>query len=52
VSSSVTTHFVSFIPADQARFDFGHVDLFYALDAAQLVWAPIAAWLQAYAPTG
>jgi hypothetical protein len=51
-SSSISTQIVSFVPESQARFDFGHVDLFYAGDAAQLVWSPIAAWLQAHSRTG
>lgn len=51
-STSVSTHIVSFFPTDQARFDFGHVDLFYASKAAQLAWSPIADWLQAHAPSG
>ncbi len=44
-SKDVSTHLVSFYPSEMAALDFGHVDLFYARDAQQLVWAPIYQWL-------
>ena len=44
-SRDVSSHIVSFYPPEQAAFDFGHVDLFYAQDAENLVWSPIYQWL-------
>ncbi len=49
-SQDVSSHIVSFYPPDQAAFDFGHVDLFNARDAQQLVWTPIYNWLARHAP--
>ena len=49
-SKDVSSHIVSFYPSSQAAFDFGHVDLFNARDAQQLVWTPIYNWLAAHAP--
>jgi hypothetical protein len=39
---------VSFYPPQQAAFGFGHVDLFYAQDADDLVWSPIYQWLSTH----
>jgi hypothetical protein len=50
-SKDVSRHIVTFYPADKAAFDFGHVDLFNARDAQQLVWTPIYDWLARHAPT-
>jgi hypothetical protein len=49
-SKDITTHIVSFFPPDKAAFDFGHVDLFYARQAQQLVWRPIYDWLAQHPP--
>jgi hypothetical protein len=49
-SRDVSSHIVSFDPPDKAAFDFGHVDLFNARDARQLVWTPIYEWLANHAP--
>jgi hypothetical protein len=49
-SRDVSSHIVSFDPPDKAAFDFGHVDLFNARDARQLVWTPIYKWLANHAP--
>ena len=49
-SKDITTHIVSFFPPDKAAFDFGHVDLFYARRAQQLVWRPIYHWLAQHSP--
>ena len=49
-SKDVTTHLVSFFGPDKAAFDFGHVDLFYARQADQLVWKPIYDWLNEHPP--
>jgi hypothetical protein len=44
-SQDVSSLIVSFYPPEQAAFDFGHADLFYAQDADDLVWSPIYQWL-------
>lgn len=49
-SKDVSSHIVSFYPPAEAAFDFGHVDLFNARDAQQLVWTPIYDWLADHAP--
>jgi hypothetical protein len=45
-STDVSNHIVSFYPPDQQAFDFGHVDLFYAEDAQNLLWTNILQWLE------
>jgi pimeloyl-ACP methyl ester carboxylesterase len=45
-STDVSNHIVSFYPPDQQAFDFGHVDLFYAEDAQNLLWNDILQWLK------
>ena len=45
-STDVSNHIVSFYPPDQQAFDFGHVDLFYAEDAQNLLWSNISQWLE------
>jgi hypothetical protein len=45
-STDVSNQVVSFYPPDQQAFDFGHVDLFYAEDAQDLLWSNILQWLQ------
>jgi hypothetical protein len=42
----VTDHIISFYPPSQQAFDFGHVDLFYADKAQDLVWSDILDFLQ------
>lgn len=49
-SKDITTHLVSFFPPDKGAFDFGHVDLFHARQAEQLVWRPIYDWLSQHPP--
>lgn len=49
-SKDITTHIVSFFSPHKAAFDFGHVDLFYARRAQQLVWRPIYHWLAQHSP--
>jgi hypothetical protein len=49
-SQDVSSLIVSFYPPEQAAFDFGHVDLFYAQDAENLVWSPIYQWLSRHNP--
>ncbi len=49
-SRDVSSHIVSFYPPSKAAFDFGHVDLFHARHARQLVWRPIYNWLARHAP--
>ena len=44
-SQDVSSLIVSFYPPEQAAFDFGHVDLFHAQHADDLVWSPIYQWL-------
>ena len=44
-SQDVSSLIVSFYPPYQAGLDFGHVDLFNAQDAENLVWSPIYQWL-------
>ncbi len=45
-SRDVTNHIVSFYPPQEQAFDFGHVDLWYADDARQLVWDDILNFLR------
>jgi hypothetical protein len=47
-SQDVSSLIVSFYPPEQAAFDFGHVDLFLAQDADDLVWSPIYQWLSSH----
>jgi pimeloyl-ACP methyl ester carboxylesterase len=47
-SQDVSSLIVSFYPPEQAAFDFGHVDLFYAQNADDLVWSPIYQWLSTH----
>jgi hypothetical protein len=49
-SQDVSSLIVSFYPPEQAAFDFGHVDLFHAQDADDLVWSPIYQWLSSHNP--
>jgi len=44
-SEDVTHDIVSFYPPAEAVLDFGHVDLFTADDAPNLVWNNILLWL-------
>jgi len=44
-SEDVTHDIVSFYPPAEAVLDFGHVDLFTADDAPNLVWSNILLWL-------
>ena len=44
-SQDVSSLIVSLYPPEQAAFDFGHVDLFHAQHADDLVWSPIYQWL-------
>jgi hypothetical protein len=50
-STDVSTHIISFYPRAKAALDFGHVDLFFARDAEQLVWSPIEQSLAQHAPS-
>ena len=45
-SRDVTNHIVSFYPPQDQALDFGHVDLFYADDAKNLVWSDILEFLE------
>jgi hypothetical protein len=47
-STDTSSYVVSFFPPDEPYFDFGHVDLFNARNAADAVWAPIDSWLVAH----
>jgi hypothetical protein len=47
-SQDVSSLIVSFYPPEHAAFDFGHVDLFHAQNAANLVWLPIYQWLSSH----
>jgi hypothetical protein len=50
-STDISSDIVGFYPPAQTALDFGHVDLFFARDAAQLVWSPIEQWLAQHAPS-
>jgi hypothetical protein len=47
-SADTSSHIVSFFPPSQAYFDFGHVDLFNATNAGDVVWAPMYSWLASH----
>jgi len=51
-STDVTSLIVGFQPPENRLLDFGHVDLFSANNAAQDVWTPILAWIDAHTPGG
>ena len=44
-SRDVNVMVVSLLPAEARIADFGHIDLWLAADAKQLVWQPISRWL-------
>lgn len=45
-SDDVSTVLVQLHGAEEPELDFGHVDLFTASNARELVWQPILTWLQ------
>jgi hypothetical protein len=45
-SKDITHHIISFQSPERAWLDFGHVDLFNANDAPDLVWSDILDWLK------
>ncbi len=45
-STDITTLTVALYPPEEAALDFGHVDLFTAANAPELVWDQIAGWIQ------
>lgn len=51
-SRDVSSQIVSFYPPEQAAFDFGQLDLFYAQDAENLVRSPIYEWLSRHHDDG
>jgi hypothetical protein len=44
-SKDVSTNIIGSLRPDKAAFAFGHVDLFTATNAQELVWSPIYRWL-------
>ncbi|MBN1561119.1 hypothetical protein JW998_12770 [candidate division KSB1 bacterium] len=49
-SSDITHHIVQFKSAENALYDFGHIDLFLAHDAEANVWRPILEWIEHHTP--
>jgi predicted esterase len=45
VNAEVTRHVVQFFGPDDAWLDFGHVDLFTAVDAEAVAWQPALDWI-------
>jgi hypothetical protein len=44
-NADVEIHTVSLRPPEQITEDFGHIDLWTAVDAPSLVWAPLVEWI-------
>lgn len=51
-SDDITDLVIRTLPEDQALYDIGHIDLWVAREAPQLVWEPILDWVVAHAPRG
>ncbi len=47
-STDVTTRFIELYPPEYAMVDFGHADLLWAVNAADLAWDAIADWILAH----
>ena len=47
-SSDVTQLFIELKPPSEVNFDFGHIDLFTAENAEQLVWQPMLNWIRTH----
>jgi len=51
-SSDITELYVSLHPEDEVLIDYGHIDIFTAENAPQLVWDPILQWVEAHSKRG
>lgn len=51
-SGDITDLVIRTLPEDQALYDIGHIDLWVARQAPELVWRPILDWVVAHAPRG
>jgi hypothetical protein len=47
-SNDITDLTIQLLPDDQALYDFGHIDLWVARQAPELVWQPILDWIVAH----
>ncbi len=50
-SSDITDLNIQLLPTEEAAFDFGHIDLWIADQAPELVWEPILEWIVAHSPS-
>jgi hypothetical protein len=48
-STDVTVHEIRMHAAGEEALDFGHIDLFTAVEAPAVVWQPMLAWIQTHA---
>jgi len=51
-STDVTNHIIQLESAENALFDFGHIDLYIAPEAEQLFWQPMLDWMIAHSHQG
>lgn len=51
-SGDITDFVIQTLPDDQALYDIGHIDVWVARQAPELVWRPILDWMVARAPRG
>lgn len=49
-STDVTSLIVTLHGPDEIALDFGHVDLYTAIDAPTLAWQPVLEWIEAHTP--
>ena len=51
-SRDITELNIQLMSPEEALFDFGHIDLWIADGAPDLVWEPILEWVEAHTPGG
>jgi hypothetical protein len=49
-STDVQEIYVQLHPDEDATLDFGHIDIFIAYNAPDLVWAPMLEWIEDHSP--
>ena len=47
-STDITINIVQLLPLEDRMFDFGHIDLWTADNAPELVWVPMLEWVEAH----
>ena len=51
-STDITQLYVSLRPPEEIALDYGHIDIFTAANAPQLVWQPLLDWVRSHSPQG